>query len=113
MIIMSRIYDTDLQIDGTSVSQPGIHGHRNGTVITRSKEHIAVKWPRGNNHQRASGRSIYYPPVIMVFAVLEENTHNQRGRTIQILKVKHLLDWDAGRKQKQDADDALNNPTAT
>ena len=98
---MGNIFGGPLIIDGENglVSQLGISEHKKGMVLGRTSSHIAVRWPGGKAYQTARARSVSYPPTIMVFAIDDVALKSYRGRQEEIISVRHLLDWDAGRKR--------------
>ena len=104
MLSMTNPYDGHLIIqDNTGLAfQEQIHGHQKGNVLARTPEHISVKWPGGNLYQSLGSISKYYSPNIMVFEILDTKHESSRGKPVEILSVRHILDWDAGRKKKEE-----------
>ena len=106
MISMTSPYDGHLiiQEDTQLAFQDQIQGHQKGNVLARTKEHISVKWPGGKLYQPMGSISRYHSPNIMVFEILETEHRRLRGRPVEVLSVRHILDWDAGRKKRDEKD---------
>ena len=104
MISMTSPYDGHLiiQEDTQLAFQDQIHGHQKGNVLARTSGHISIKWPGGKLYQSLGSISNYHSPNIMVFEILDTRHQSIRGKPVEILSVRHILDWDAGRKKKEE-----------